>query len=483
MKTTIAVLNKQGENVVETIIGALEKIYLKNETLFGLATPSNLSTDKNAEGIRAQKLSSPTAIGSASSDANSKGGMEMLKLENSTIAFDGRIYAPTPKRSALEFFTNKTGCNFAEVTEAFLGDVEGDFSLLIAQPDSILAARDPVGVQPLYYGENTAIAALASSKKALWILGIEEPKSFPPGNLATVTKDGFGFKPVKVLQHTRPKEISMKNAAGTLQKLLECAVQMRVLGQKEVAVAFSGGLDSSVVAVLAKRTGVGVHLVHVSLEGQAETEEAQKAAALLGLPLQVHLFTLANVEKTVLKVVELIEESDPIKVGVGLPFYWTAQKVSEAGLRVMLAGQGADELFGGYQRYINEYLRDGNEKVRQTMFHDVAIVYESNLERDEKICGYHDVELRLPFASFQVAEFAMSLPTELKFEKKQDSLRKLVLRETAKNLGLPQEIAGKPKKAVQYSTGTSSALKKLAKKHDLSLSEYVNKLFLEAKNK
>jgi asparagine synthase (glutamine-hydrolysing) len=228
---------------------------------------------------------------------------------------------------------------------------------------------------------------------------------------------------------------------------------------------------------------VDVYLIHVSLEGQLETDEAKKAAALLDLPLKVHLFTMADVEKTVLKVVELIEEPEPIKVGVGLPFYWTAQKASEAGLHVMLAGQGADELFGGYKRYIKEYLKEGNEKVRQTMFHDVTVIHESNIERDEKICGFHNVELRLPFASFQVAEFAMSLQTKLKFERKQDSLRKLVLRRTAKNLGLPREIVEKPKKAVQYSTGISSALKKLAKKHNLPLSKYLNELFLEAKNR
>ncbi len=113
---------------------------------------------------------------------------------------------------------------------------------------------------------------------------------------------------------------------------------------------------------------------------------------------------------------------------------------------------------------------------------DVAVIHERNIERDEKICSFHDVELRLPFASYQIAEFAMCLPTELKIEKKQDSLRKLVLRKTAENMGLSKGITAKPKKAVQYSTGISSALKKLAKKQNLTLAEYVNRLFLEAKN-
>ena len=483
MKTTIAAIDKRGENAAPKVISVLEKMFPKGIAHFGLATPSTLITAENPENMQAKKIDSPIALGTASSMVPGQDEPQMLKLYDAMLAFEGRIYSPTPKGAAIDFVARKMQADYAKALTACLKEVEGDFSILIAQTDKILAARDPVGVQPLYYGENERIAVLGSNRKVLWELGIEEPNSFPPGHVAFVTKEGFKFEPTQTLTFIEPKPIGMQQAAQELHKLLEHSVQMRVFGQKDVAVAFSGGLDSSVVACLAKKCGVNVHLIHVSLEGQSETREAREAAEELDLPLQVHLYTEADVEKTVSKVVELIEEADPIKASVGVPFYWNAQKAASEGFRVLLAGQGADELFGGYQRYVNEYILVGDEEVRKTMFHDVAVIHESNIERDEKICGFHDVELRLPFASFRIADFAMSLPTELKIEKKADSLRKLVLRKTAENIGLSRGIAEKPKKAVQYSTGINNALKKIAKKDNLTLAEYVNRLFLEVKNK
>jgi asparagine synthase (glutamine-hydrolysing) len=365
-----------------------------------------------------------------------------------------------------------------KASETFLKEVEGDFSFMIAKPERIIAGRDPIGVQPLYYGENRTIAALASNRKALWKLGIEKAQSFPPGHLAVVSREGFKFKPIKTLVYSEPKQVTLQKAAETLQKLLERSVCMRVSGTKEIAVAFSGGLDSSVIAFLAKKCQANVHLIHVSLENRPETEEAKKAAEELNLPIQVYLFREADVEKVVSRVVGLIEEADPIKASIGVPFYWTAEKAAEAGFSVLLAGQGADELFGGYQRYVNDYLLYGKEKVRRAMFNDVVKLHESNIERDVKICSFHDVELRLPFASYQIAKFALNLPIELKIERKADTLRKLVLRKVAVDMGLPSSIVEKPKKAVQYATGISDALKKLAKKQDRTVKDYVNMLFV-----
>jgi asparagine synthase (glutamine-hydrolysing) len=399
-------------------------------------------------------------------------------LEDAKVLFDGRIYSADPSISGKRVFVEKLQqANRIKASEAFLKETEGDFSFIIVEPRRIIAGRDPIGVAPFYYGENSNIAALASNRRALWKLGVDETKSFPPGHLAFVSREGFKFKPVRTLTNSPPKIITMQEAAQTLLKLLEQSISERLWGTKKIAVAFSGGLDSSIVAFLASKRSMNVHLIHVSLENRSETEDAKKAAEELKLPLHVYLFREGDVERVVAKVVELIEEPDLVKASIGVPFYWAAEKAARAGFNVILAGQGADELFGGYQRYVNEYLLEGKEKVREMMFKDVVRLHESNIERDEKICGFHDVELRLPFASYELAKFAVTLPLELKIERKAGSLRKLVLREVAEKIGLPSFITTKPKRAVQYSTGINGALRRLAKKEKATVAAYINKLF------
>jgi asparagine synthase (glutamine-hydrolysing) len=474
MKTTIAVLNKKGGNAIPTALWTLKHAELGENAVYAIATDEAVIRIKDKAKLDECSLNGCIALGFGST-ASKQSQPQMIESQDAMLLFDGRSYRP--KHSIADFASVKQ--EYEKAAQSFVQNVEGEYAFAIAKPNQLMAGRDAVGVQPLYYSENDEISALASDKKSLWKLGFNEPTCFPPGHLATISKQRFQITPLRTLQMQQPKTIDMEEAVSILQKLLMDSVRERIAGEEKVAIAFSGGLDSSLVALLAKQCGAQVSLLHVSLENRPETDAALEAAESLDLPIQAHLFKESDVEKIIPNVVGLIEDPDPVKISIGIPFFWTAQKAAEAGFAVMLAGQGADELFGGYQRYVNQYLMEGDMAVRQTMFHDVSVIHETNIERDEKICIYHDIELRLPFASFALAGFAMSLPTEFKFEKQPDSLRKLALRAAAKKLGLPPAIADKPKKAVQYSTGISNALKHISKRNNCSLQAYIDGFFKE----
>lgn len=476
----IAALDRRGKNATDTVARVLKELHTEYSGSFGFATSTTCMVKKDLNIFQSPNIKSATVIGYTVRE-NLQKGSQSAKVDNATLVLTGRIYSSTRIGATIEFIANRMKHNLHKGFVTLFDEVEGDFAFFIAETERIIAGRDPIGVEPLYYGINRDIAAMASNRKGLWKLGIEKTQTFPPGYLAVVTREGFKFKPVKTFSYSKkPKPTTMNEAARTLQKLLEISVQKRVRGFKGVAVAFSGGLDSGIVAYLAKKIGVNVQLMHVSLRNQHETEEAKRAADELKLPLQVHLFREEDVERTVGKVVELIEEADPVKAAIGVPVYWAAYKTAEIGIKALLAGQGADELFGGYQRYINEYLAQGKQKVTRTMFGDAVRLHENNIERDVKICGFHNVEVRLPFAAYTIADFALSLPLELKIEMRVDSLRKLVLRKAAENMGLPATITQKPKKAVQYSTGVNDALRRIAKRKNVTVREFLNELFVKS---
>ena len=476
MGAIIAVVDKNDENVAKTAVTMLKMLKQKHAETFGLASPTTVMTGNSIEDFRDKQPSSPVLVGRISSRIFISNVPQPMKLDNGTFVFEGRIYSPSMEISSVELAAEKLNQNLGNA-EPLIKDFEGDFAFVVAEPGKLVAGRDSLGAYPLYYGENADLTALASERKALLKIGMEEARSFPPGHIATVDKHGFNFKRAKTLVSTKTKQITMQNAAEELRRLLQQSVKHRVSGLKEVAVAFSGGLDSSLIAFLAKSFGREVHLISVSLKNQPEIEYTKKAAEALNLPLHIHLYSEKTIEEVLRKVLWVIEESNPVKASIGIPVFWTAERTSEMGFEIMFAGQGADELFGGYKRYLDGYVHYSEEFVQKTVFNDIVKMYENNFERDCKICNYHNIELRLPFATYQLAEFAASLPLKLKIESPNDLLRKTVLRKVAENVGLPHFILNRPKRAIQYATGVNKVIKKLAKDKGLSTKEYLQKTF------
>jgi asparagine synthase (glutamine-hydrolysing) len=479
MGALVAVVNKAGENVVPTVVYMLRELKHRGNDGHGVATPDLATSAKTFEQLKVSDLSSSIALGHNLSCNLPRDQPQPVQGDGFTVVFEGRTF-PSPNLPDLpevNEIVEMLGSNPMRNAGRIIEVVEGSYVFALADSNKVIVGRDLFGVTPLYYGENDAVCAVASERKALWTIGLEDVRSFPPGQIAIMDNHGFSFHPVKVLRMPPKETVDMETAARALQLLLLESTRKRVSDLEAVAVAFSGGVDSSIVAVLAENVGLDVQLVSVGLEGQREVLFAEKAAEALGLPLHLQTYTVGELEQTLAEVLWLTEEPHAINACIAVPFYWLAETASKLDYPILLAGQGADELFGGYQRYLTEYSRSGAEAVEQKMFSDIENAYRANFQRDNQVCSYHGVELRLPFIDRDVVDFALRLPLRLKIDSVEDKLRKRVLRRVAHNLEIPSFMADKRKKAVQYTTGVTKALQRLAKAKNLTLREYVKKVF------
>jgi asparagine synthase (glutamine-hydrolysing) len=479
MGALVAAVNRKGENVVSTVVSMLRELTHRGNDGHGIATPSSATTATTLEELELENYVSSVALGHNLSCILPRDQAQPVQGNGFTVVFEGRMFpSPNlPDLAEVQEIVEKLASNPLRNAGNIIESCEGSYVFAVAESNRIIAGRDLFGAAPLYYGMNENVCAVASERKALWKLGLKDARSFPPGQLAVMDTQGFSFHSVKELRMPPKEKVDMETAARALQLLLLESTRKRVSDLEVVAVAFSGGIDSSVVAVLAENVGLDVHLVSVGLEDQSEVMFAEEAAEALGLPLHLQTYTVSELEQTLAKVLWLTEEPHVINACIAVPFFWLAETASKLGYPVLLAGQGADELFGGYQRYLTEYEKSGAEAVEQKMFHDIENAYRANFQRDNQVCSYHGVELRLPFIDRDVIDFSLRLPLRLKINSMDDKLRKRVLRRVARNLEIPSFIADKRKKAVQYTTGVTKALQRLAKDEGLTLREYVEKTF------
>lgn len=475
----VAALNKKGENVIPSVFSMLQELIHRGKNGHGISTPDYVVAASTLEKLEIKNIDSSIALGHNLSYNLSRDTAQPIQGNGFSFIFEGRMF-PTPNLpdlSETKEFLNQLGSNPIKNIKYILEKLSGSYVFAVAQPKKILVGRDVFGTTPLYYGESVKVLAVASERKALWKLGINNVKSFPPGQVAVMSKYGFSFSPVRQLRKPPKEKLNIETAAQALELLLLESVRKHLSDLETICVAFSGGVDSTVVAALAKNIGLDVHLVTVGLENQPEVLFTQKAAQKLNLPLHLQTYRVSDLEDTLYKVLWLIEEPHVVNASIAIPFYWLAETASKLGFPVLLAGQGADELFGGYQRYITVLEKSGAEIAEQKMFCDVRNAYETNFERDNKVCSYHGVELRLPFIDFPVVDFALRLPLHFKINSIEDRFRKHILRRVARNLEIPSLMADKPKKAVQYSTGVTKALQYLAKKEQITLREYIGQAF------
>lgn len=353
-----------------------------------------------------------------------------------------------------------------------------------------------------YFHSSISFNSFASEKKALWKLGIDDsdilslvpghvlynwelfsPKNNPWDNEYDITKfidksinqysnkstNKLINKPAKITNYNI-NNMNYSQIKNELLKLLSDSIYKRVKNLDEVGLIFSGGVDSTILANLLKKEHdeLNVNLYTVGAESSKDLIYSRKIAKQLNIPLETIVIDENIVKENLIPVLEAVEEPNLMKIGVGMTLYLATKRASEDHFSVVLSGQGADELFGGYNRYLNTFKENGPKSVEIDLINDIKHAYKVNFERDDKIANSNGVELRIPYLDETLVNFSFKIPILYKIQSSEDKLRKRILRDIALDIGLDEEITMRPKKAAQYGSGIHKILiKKVLKAIDL----------------
>jgi len=474
-----AAIDKRGLAAVDIVVEMMENLVHRGDDGFGIATPDEVRFSNRIEDLNTRGLRSSFSIGYNLMRLFPRDIQQPLKVGPNIVAFEGTIYPVRARPYLTALMKSALQKTKSEAIADFVRTRRGAYVIASLQGEKMILTRDPVGQKPLYFGKNERLIAAASERKALWRVGLDKVESFPPGHVMTLTRKGWRLQHSRTIRQPEVAEVGIESAAKHLKRLLEKTMVELTNDVERVAIAFSGGIDSGLIASIAKSTRLEVKLFTVSLPDQPELTHALEVGSELRLPHRVKRLTITDVEKSVKTVLWHIEEANPMKLAVAMPVYFAATMAHREGFKVMLAGQGCDEVFGGYRRFLSILDRGGVRALQKAILESSMEAYQINYQRDEQVSVPNHIDLRLPFADLEVVEYALSLPTELKIMSPQDDLRKRVLRRLGQMINLPKSVVDRPKKAIQYATGIERALRHIAKKRNMTLTEYVIKSFDE----
>jgi len=339
--------------------------------------------------------------------------------------------------------------------------------------------RDVLGRQPVY-SEADADDPTADGAWAFTPGELDEPVVVPPGGVRTADGDE------RALTLPEPSAADSDTAMAAVTDALTGALSVDDTTNKpadDVAVAFSGGVDSTLVA-----SGFpDAPLYVVGFKSCHDIAAAREAAAAIDRTDDLTVIELSHDDliHAVPRVAAAIARTNPMDVTIALPLLVVAERVAADGYDRLALGQGADELFGGYSKVVEpaEDHRVDSDTVRGAVRETIETL-PGQLERD--VCGLSAAGVApvTPFLQDRVVDAALRLPGELLAT---PAARKVALRRFAREtVGLPDAVAGADKKAVQYGTYVSRELDRLARQNgykrrmDDHVGQYIRELCAEA---
>ena len=389
----------------------------------------------------------------------SEDGMQPFHLGGDMCVCNGELYLFRPlKKELSEQYTFKSGSDceiilplYRKYGTAMFSKLDAEFAMIIydSEKDSFIAARDPIGIRPLYYGYHDGDIVFASEPKNL--VGLcPRVLPFPPGHYWA---DGefVRYADLTAVDHYVAGDLD--EICAQIREKLILAVDKRLDADAPLGFLLSGGLDSSLVCAIAARIlGRHIRTFAIGMDTDAiDLKYARRAADYMGAEHTEVYMTREEVLDSLEEVVALLGTYDITTIRASMGMYLCCKAIHRrTDVRVLLTGEISDELFGykytDFAPSPEEFQREAKRRVDELHMYDVL--------RADRCISVNSLEARVPFGDLEFVRYVMSIDPALKVNRY--GMGKYLLRRAfEKDRLLPDDILWRQKAAFSDAVGHS----------------------------
>ena len=386
-------------------------------------------------------------------------GMQPFELDGSYVVCNGEIYGFEKLREKLSekyTFKSESDCElllplYKEYGTDMFAMLDAEFACIIydGSEKKYIAARDPIGIRPLYYGyDKRGVIIFASEAKNLVGL-VEKIMPFPPGHYY---EDGKFVCYCDIAAVEEVCHDSLETVCRNIHDKLVAGVEKRLVADAKVGFLLSGGLDSSLVcSIAAKKSSTPIKTFAIGMSEDAiDLKYAKEVAEYIGSDHTEIIITKDDVLSSIETVVKILGTFDITTIRASMGMYLICKAIHEqTDIRVLLTGEISDELFGykytDFAPDADAFQKEAEKRIRELHMYDVL--------RADRCISVNSLEARVPFGDLDFVKYVMAVDPEMKLNKYNKG--KYLLRHAFEGDYLPQDILYREKAAFSDAVGHS----------------------------
>lgn len=387
-------------------------------------------------------------------------GMQPFELKGSYAVCNGEIYLFKNMKSKLiekgYSFKSDSDCEillpmYKEYGTDMFAMLDAEFACIIydGEKDEFIAARDPIGIRPMYYGtDKDGGMAFASEPKNL-VKICDKIMPFPPGHY---WKDGEFISYCDITRVDNVIHDDLDTVCKNIHDKLVAGVEKRLAADAKVGFLLSGGLDSSLVCAIAqKKSEAPIRTFAIGMDTDAiDLKYAKQVADYIGSDHTEVIITKDDVISSLETVIKLLGTYDITTIRASMGMYLLCREIHrQTDIRVLLTGEISDELFGykytDFAPSAEEFQKESIKRVKELHMYDVL--------RADRCISVNSLEARVPFGDLDFVNYVMSVDPEMKLNKYNKG--KYLLRHAFEGDYLPHDILYREKAAFSDAVGHS----------------------------